>query len=478
MKETLERELKLGAGRGFRLPDLPGEALEPRVFTSTYFDSPDYRLAQQGVTLRRRVERSKGAWQLKLPRGQARLELEAPGGRSSPPERMRELLTAYLRGGELAPVAKLRTRRVGIRVANGDSPLADVTLDLVSVIADGKIARSFREIEAELVDGNEKALKRLERLLRDAGAHDSDARPKLFQALELEPPQVPTAPSPEAPSSEHLRWMLGRQYRAILAHDPGTRLGTEAEELHQMRVATRRLRAFLRAARPMLDEEWAESLRAELSWLGGALGPVRDLDVLIEHLLDDAAALELREQRALRKLFAALDAERAQERRAMLDALESERYLALLERLEHAVESPRLVATDETVEDIAAREFKKLRKAARRAGTDATDEELHALRIRGKRARYAAELAETVVGKRATEFIREAKAFQDVLGDHQDAVVAETKIRELVRGRGGTVLAFSAGRLVEREERRRERARASWPEAWKRLRKRGKKAWS
>ena len=154
----------------------------------------------------------------------------------------------------------------------------------------------------------------------------------------------------------------------------------------------------------------------------------------------------------------------------MLDALESERYLALLERLEHAVESPRLVATDETVEDIAAREFKKLRKAARRAGTDATDEELHALRIRGKRARYAAELAETVVGKRATEFIREAKAFQDVLGDHQDAVVAETKIRELVRGRGGTVLAFSAGRLVEREERRREHARASWPEAWKRLR--------
>ncbi len=131
--------------------------------------------------------------------------------------------------------------------------------------------------------------------------------------------------------------MLNRQYRALLAHDPGTRLGVEPEELHQMRVATRRLRAFLRAARPLLDLEWAESLREELAWLGSALGPVRDLDVLIEHLRDDAAGLEAREQRALRRLFALLDEERERERLAMLDALGSERYLLLLDRLERDV---------------------------------------------------------------------------------------------------------------------------------------------
>ena len=80
--------------------------------------------------------------------------------------------------------------------------------------------------------------------------------------------------------------------------------------------------------------------------------------------------------------------------------------------------------------------------------------------------------------RRATQFIEAAKAFQDVLGDHQDAVVAEETIRGLLKRAGGPTLAFAAGRLVEREERRREAARAAFPEAWKRLRKRGRKAWS
>ena len=245
-----------------------------------------------------------------------------------------------------------------------------------------------------------------------------------------------------------------------------------------MRVATRRTRAVLRAGRPLLVLEWAESLRSELAWLGGALGPVRDLDVLVEHLRADAAGLDAREQRALRTLFALLDEEREQERLAMLDALRSERYLALLDRLETDVASPRYVDTDITLPDIAAREFKRLRKTARQTGADATDAELHALRIRGKRARYAAELAEPATGKRATAFIREAKLFQDVLGDHQDAVVAQERIQSLLRQTGGSVLAFAAGRLVEREERRRLQARADLPAAWKRLEKRGRDAWT
>ena len=119
-----------------------------------------------------------------------------------------------------------------------------------------------------------------------------------------------------------------------------------------MRVATRRLRAFLRAARPLLDLEWAESLREELAWLGSALAQVRDLDVLIEHLRDDAAGLEAREQRALRRLFALLDEERERERLAMLDALGSKRYLLLLDRLERDVEAPRFVDSEIGIADM------------------------------------------------------------------------------------------------------------------------------
>jgi len=477
LQETLEREVKLTAERGFRLPDLPGTPLEARVFTSTYFDTEDYRLARAGVTLRRRVERGRGVWQLKLPRGAARLELEAPGGPAAPPPDLLDLLTAYRRGCPLQPVAKLRTHRNGVRVTNGGGPVADVTVDLVAIMGGRRIVRSFREIEAELVGGSERALRRIEKVLRAAGARDGDGRPKVFQALGLEPPPEIATPAPDAPAAEHLTAMLRRQERAILAHDPGTRLGTDPEELHQMRVATRRLRAFLRAARPLLDPEWDESLRSELSWLGGSLGPVRDLDVLLAHLRADASELEPREQRALRRIFDVLEDERRAARQTLLEALRGGRYLALLDRLELAVAEPAFAESSTTVSEIASAEFRKLRRQVKRLGPDPSAEELHSVRIHGKRARYAAELAEAGAGKRAARFIREAKAFQDVLGDHQDAIVAEARIRSSLTRLGGEALAFAAGRLVERQAARRREARAAFPGAWARLARSGKDAW-
>ena len=129
-----------------------------------------------------------------------------------------------------------------------------------------------------------------------------------------------------------------------------------------MRVATRRLRAFLRAARPLLDLEWAESLREELAWLGSALGPVRDLDVLIEHLRDDAAGLEAREQRALRRLFALLDEERERERLGDARRARQRAVPALLDRLERDVEAPRF------------RRFGDRRRRHRRQGVPAPEE--------------------------------------------------------------------------------------------------------
>jgi CHAD domain-containing protein len=477
-KETLEQELKLGADRSFRLPSLPGVALPPRVFTSTYYDTAGYRLAAAGVTLRRRVEQGKGLWQLKLPRGVDRLELELPGGPAGPPPAMRDLLMPYLRGAPLEAVAKLRTRRGGIQAQELDGAVADVTLDVVSVLDGRRTARTFQELEVELVSGDGKALSRIGKVLRAAGATEGDTRPKLFQALELERPAPPRPPGPRAASSEHLKAMIAAQYHAIVTHDPGTRLGTDAEELHQMRVATRRLRAFLRAARPLVELEWAKELRSELAWLGAILGAVRDLDVLMERFREDAAGLDSAEQRALRPFFRLLEAERSEHRDSLLEALRSERYIQLLARLEAATESPRLTGEETPLRSIAAAEFKRLRKAVKGLPADPSDEELHAVRIKGKRARYAAELAEGSVGGRATRFIQEAKTFQDVLGEHQDAVVAEQRLRAGVRRIGGRTFAFTAGRLIEREEQRRAAARAAFPPAWGRLEKHGREAWA
>lgn len=124
------------------------------------------------------------------------------------------------------------------------------------------------------------------------------------------------------------------------------------------------------------------------------------------------------------------------------------------------------------METAAAAEYERLRRAVKRLGRDPKDEELHRVRIRAKRTRYSAE----AVGK--SSFAACAKELQVILGEHQDAAVAEQRIRELVakvRGTGRTALA--AGRLIERQRHRRASARAAWPKGWKRLRRAGDYAW-
>ena len=454
IRETLEREVKLRAGEEFRLPELGGEAIEPRVFISTYHDTADHRLARRGVTLRHRVEHGRGLWQLKLPQGNARLELEAAGGPGSPPDDMLGLLVAHLRGVSLVPIARLRTRREGVR-ADG----AEIVHDTVAVLDHQRVTRSFEELEVELLDGDEKTLRRIEKELRRAGAADGERRPKVFQALDLDFQAEPADEPDDASSAAALRARIREQAERVLAHDAGTRLGTDSEELHQMRVATRRLRAFLRAGGELLDPDWVESLRDELKWLGGALGPVRDLDVLVEHLTAEVESLGDDREHG-RKLLRTLERSRRTARRRLIAALDSDRYFALLDTLEQPVAT---IADAPTLEEIHAAEHRRLRKAVQTLDDASSDEELHAVRIHVKRARYAAELSG------ADAYVKAAKALQDLLGEHQDAVVAAERLRDLATRMPDTALA--AGRLVERERMRALRGRDEWRSAWKKLAK-------
>jgi CHAD domain-containing protein len=118
-----------------------------------------------------------------------------------------------------------------------------------------------------------------------------------------------------------------------------------------------------------------------------------------------------------------------------------------------------------------------LRRAARRLGRKATAADVHRARIRAKRARYAAELVEPLAGKRVSRFIRATKHFQDVVGAHQDAVVAAERIRAVADRSKSIETAFAAGRLAERTTARRKKARRQLPRAWKGLERRGRKAW-
>ena len=467
MRETLERELKLSPGEGFVLPELGGERLPTRIFISTYHDTADLRLAQHGVTFRHRVEDGAGVWQLKLPRGDHRLELELSGPPARPPDEMVALVQAYVRGRQLVPVARLRTRREGVR-AQG----AEIVDDSVAVLDGQHVARRFREVEVELLHGDERTLRRLEKELRRAGAEAGEFRPKLYRALDLAGPVDAVAIPSDASPGEALGLAFAEQYRQILLYDPGTRQGSDPEDLHQLRVATRRTRAFLRAARPLLETDWAESLRAELGWLGGALGPARDLDVMLERMREEVAELGP-DAGGAKGLIRLLEGERAAAYAAVVEALQSERYSALLDRLEQAA-TPPLAEDGASLAKIWKRQVKRMRKTFRALGEDAGDDALHAARIDVKRSRYAAELAAHELGKPADAFISAAKRLQDALGEHQDAVVAQERILRWLAS--DPEAAFVAGRLVERQYRRKADARAAWPAAWRRLDRRAKAA--
>ncbi|MDX6440093.1 MAG: hypothetical protein QOF45_2676 [Gaiellaceae bacterium] len=454
IRETVEREVKLQAAGEFKLPELGGEAIEPRLFTSTYHDTSDHRLARRGVTLRHRLENGKGLWQLKLPQGRARLELEEPGPPSAPPDDLLALLSGHLRGAPLLPIAQLRTRREGVR-ANG----AEIVHDTVAVLDHQRVTRSFEELEVELLDGDEKTLRRIEKALRRAGAADGERRPKVFQALDLDFHAEPGDEPEDASNSGTLRTRVREQAEYVLAHDPGTRLGTDSEELHQMRVATRRLRAFLRAGSELLDPQWSGRVREELKWLGGALGPVRDLDVLIEHLTPEIESLGDDREHG-RKLLRTLERSRRTARGKLIAALRSDRYFALLDTLEQPIGT---IAGGPTLKEIHAAEHRRLRQAVQTLDDASPDEELHAARMKVKRARYAAELSGS------GGYVKAAKALQDVLGQHQDAVVASERLRDLAKRMPDTALA--AGRLVEREYARGARGRDEWRSAWKQLAK-------
>lgn len=454
MQTTIEHEQKLEAPAGWELPDLGGEELEPRVFTSVYHDTPDRSLARAGITLRRRKERGRSVWQLKLPGDDARLELEEPGGPAGPPDALRKLLGAHLRNAAVVPVAELRTRRHGQLVAHG-AGTAEVTFDDVKIMDAQRVVSQFIEIEVELREGEPRAVRAIAKQLQKAGAREAALTPKLFRALPLPKRDAPKTPF----EGSHAR--LREQLDVILANDPGVRLGADDESVHRMRVATRRARALLRTAEPLYVGD-VQVLSAELKWLASVLGDVRDLDVLQARLSAQADTLDPVDTSAAHRLLRTMERSRSRVRRTLLKAIDAPRYATLLDCFEETIASLQPSGDETPLRTLADRELEKLRRDAKPLGDNAEDEQLHELRKRGKKVRYAYELAGV------DKVVRRAKQFQDVLGGYQDSVVAEERLRALAADAPADQ-AVAAGLLVAGEQRRRAEARDGWRAAWKAL---------
>ncbi|MEU6130559.1 CHAD domain-containing protein [Saccharopolyspora sp. NPDC047091] len=289
-------------------------------------------------------------------------------------------------------------------------------------------------------------------------------------------PPEPRVAGRSDPIAEHVRAALELRARDLLDGEPGAKSGESAEPVHRMRIAVRRMRAVLRAAAPFLDQSRPEHLRAELRWLGRELGAVRDLDVLLARLHRDVADLDVAHRESARPLLDAVAREHRAARRTLVAVLDGERYRALVDELVAAVHAPPPTSTAEhdagrALRALVAEQYRELRREVDELGAQATDEELHRLRVLGKRVRYTAELAEPVLGKPMRRLLGAAKRFQDVLGEVQDARIAEERVQRLLPDLEPDLeLAFVAGRLVEREHARRVEHRAQWWECWRELR--------
>jgi len=453
MHDILERRHKFDVDNRFTLPKLEdivvnGEVQHDTVDAiSDYYDTSDHDLRAQGVVLQRRDGDNETGWQLSIPDDGGRTELHWIGS-DSPPTEVTTLLTGLTLGKEVASVAKIHTVRERYRISAPHQEHPRMELDDDHVRASvGERLLAWREVE---VGGDVPELtKQLTRRLRGAGALPSRYPSKLAHAVPAE-----SAPDSFAPANRALKDYLNAQLDQIVAGDIGLRRGEDP--IHDTRVAIRRLRSTLRVFRKVLDQSAVGDLDGELKWFAALLGDVRDCQVQQRRFGDalEGMAEELVLGPVRTRIRNDLHAIELPARTGLTEAMESERYLAIMAVLRRWRAAPPID------QDIAT---SALRKRARRAQHKADrrlagaletgdDEMLHRARKAAKRARYAAELCKPI-DKKAKRTVKRYKSIQSLLGDYQDTVVACGALQRMAVAAGTTVgeNGFTYGMLYARE---------------------------
>lgn len=464
---ALEREVKLEADETVVLPDLcdavPGARLGTttrRAISDTYLDTADHRLARWGCTLR---FREGDGWTAKIPVSGTGPVLERNevvlGGRAgSPPATATDLVRSFTRGAPVEVVARFSTDRVARELRDADGELlAELADDRVRVETADGATHSWRELEVELAPGADGALLEgvVERL--EATGCVTGTMPKLVRALGERAAGPPDVVEPQLVSDptcrEVIQAAIARSVTHLVRHVPLARLGEDIEGVHQARVATRRLRSDLRTFRPLLEDSWARGLADELRWVAAELGKVRDADVLAVRLRATADRHPEIDPGGAEAVISALERQRSRDVESLLTHLASERADRLFDHLVDAAADPMTApqADDPAVERLGRlvrRPWRHLQRAVESLDPDPPIADLHRIRIRAKRARYAAEAVAPGFGPEAKGFAKSMARIQDELGELNDAAVAEVWLANLA-SEADRATAFAAGRLAQ-----------------------------
>jgi CHAD domain-containing protein len=471
-------------------------------FVDTYADTDDWRLYRAGYSLR-----------LRMGHGETEATMKALSAGANGIRDRREI-TEQLPAGSLetlpaseGPVGKrvravagshdirrkfkVRTRRQTYLVSSNGSEAAEVALDATTIPVEGTEPARLIRVEVETNGGSTPDLADFVGKMREACGLTPASVSKFEAGLlarDLAPQRSLDLGSLEISSESSVEELafavLRKHFAALLRKEGGTRLGEDPEQLHDMRVATRRIRAAIALFEAALPAE-VVGLREELGWVASALGAVRDLDVLIEQLEAWERPAEGLDDRALRAVADVLSADRDQARVNLFQSLDSPRYERLIAELTALLRhgpvgmspSSRGPAVDAAPSLIKER-YRKVRKAGRRIDRTSKPADYHRLRIRAKRLRYALQFLAPIYGKGVTALIRRTTRLQDLLGAHQDAEVAMARLEAIVAEEGNDLppaAALAMGEIAERFGKRKAKLRRRFPKVFRRV---GGAAWA
>jgi triphosphatase len=370
----------------------------------------------------------------------------------------------------LVQVMEVRTRRRPFDLHLDGQVVAELALDETAIdLGPGQEPLRLRRVEIEVdADRAEDLGPVVEHLRRECGlqaATLSKFEAGLLAAGTQLPARVelgPTTLGPAPTLGDVAFAALRRSFGAMLDHEPGTRIAEDPEELHDMRVSTRRLRAALAQFAEVLPVR-AQQFRVELGWLAALLGEARDLDVQMEQLDEWSADAAEPDRAALAELGAVLAERRGTAHEQLLASLDGSRYGRLVSGFGTMVRrgwSSRVPGARTAAIDALPASIEGLHasasKAAKRAKRTADPADYHRLRIRCKRLRYALEFVSDVYEGETATYRKQLVGLQDVLGKLQDAQVASSRLRELATGESAAMLPpatlFVMGTLAQRYE--------------------------
>lgn len=480
--EEVERKYELDSEA--ELPHLTGGQVatvgQPATdeLESTYYDTADLALCCAGISLRRRVGGSDTGWQLKLPAGSdTRLEVHRALGRSrNVPVSLARMLTGVTAGAPLDAVADVKTTRTARDLLGAEgNVLARVCDDLVVAARLEPSPRQlgWRELEVELVDGDRSVLEDIHRTLKAAHVKQSSSPSKVHRALgDAASPDHNRPDLPRKSAGALLHDYLVRQRRQLALADAAVR--ATGAGVHDVRVAARRMRTAISVYRPLIDEQRARHLHAELRWFGRELSEFRDVEVARDSL---QAALDgepdLPQSGPVRTLVrrSLKEADQAATATARA-ALDSDRYRAILADLDALVQGAPWTSkahkpASKKLTRLAAKPLRRLERATQAeavAEPPDRDGTLHHVRKSAKRLRYALEVTEPVCND-AVGLANRARKVQSALGDYLDTVRTGNWLTQLGRDAVTGDAAFTFGRLHARNEAERDAHDAAYREA-------------